>query len=40
MTYKEKYLETYIGHSAPVYKVRINPFLNDVFITVSADWTI
>lgn len=39
-TYKEKYLETYSGHTAPVYKILTNPFSEDVFISISADWTI
>mmetsp|Transcript_5903 Transcript_5903/g.10140 ORF Transcript_5903/g.10140 Transcript_5903/m.10140 type:complete len:476 (+) Transcript_5903:2-1429(+) len=38
-SYNEQYLDTYIGHSGPVYKVRSNPFLSQAFLTCSADWT-
>jgi WD40 repeat protein len=42
-SYNEQYLETYTsgtqGHSAPVYKVRCNPFWQNAFLTCSADWT-
>mmetsp|Transcript_94939 Transcript_94939/g.207646 ORF Transcript_94939/g.207646 Transcript_94939/m.207646 type:complete len:883 (-) Transcript_94939:203-2851(-) len=39
-SYNEQYLETYYGHSGPVYKVRCNPFMSTAFLTCSADWTI
>lgn len=38
-SYKERYLETYYGHTGPVYKIKCNPFHSDIFITASADWT-
>merc|ERR1712139_426796 len=38
-SYNEQYLETYYGHSGPVYKVRCNPFWSHAFLTCSADWT-
>lgn len=38
-SYGEQYLETYLGHSGPVYKVRCNPFMSHAFLTCSADWT-
>jgi len=38
-SYKEQYLESYFGHTGPVYKVRCNPFCSDFFLTASADWT-
>ena len=38
-SYKEQYLENYYGHTGPVYKVRCNPFWNEIFLTASADWT-
>jgi len=43
-SYNEQYLDTYtlssqLGHSAPVYKVRCNPFWPAAFLTCSADWT-
>lgn len=34
-----EYLDTYYGHSGPVYKVRCNPFMSQAFLTCSADWT-
>jgi WD40 repeat protein len=39
-SYNEQYLETYVGHSGPVYKVRCNPFWSYAFLTCSADWSI
>ena len=38
-SYKERYLDTYSGHTGPVYQVRCNPFDSDIFISASADWT-
>mmetsp|Transcript_114987 Transcript_114987/g.199397 ORF Transcript_114987/g.199397 Transcript_114987/m.199397 type:complete len:850 (-) Transcript_114987:113-2662(-) len=38
-SYNEQYLDTYMGHSGPVYKVRCNPFVSHAFLTCSADWT-
>ena len=32
-------LETYSGHTGPVYKVRCSPFFREVFLSCSADWT-
>jgi len=39
-SYYEQYLDTYFGHTGPVYKVRCSPFWHDAFLTCSADWTI
>uniref|UniRef100_A0A7S2RSJ4 Dynein axonemal intermediate chain 4 n=1 Tax=Mucochytrium quahogii TaxID=96639 RepID=A0A7S2RSJ4_9STRA len=39
-SYNEQYLETYYGHSGPVYKLRCSPFWPDAFLTCSADWSI
>lgn len=39
-SYKEQYLESYYGHSGPVYRVRNNPFHPDLFLSCSADWSI
>lgn len=39
-SYNEQYLETYVGHLAPVYCVTWSPFLPDVFLSCGADWTV
>ena len=36
----EQYLNSYLGHSGPVYQVRWAYHVADVFISASADWTI
>jgi len=38
-SYNDNYLQTYYGHSGPVYKVRCNPFVSTAFLTCSADWS-
>jgi len=38
-SYNESFLDTYYGHSGPVYRVRCNPFMSNAFLTCSADWT-
>jgi WD40 repeat protein len=38
-SYNEQYLESYFGHTGPVYKIRASPFASDVFLSCSADWT-
>jgi WD40 repeat protein len=38
-SYTEQFLNNYFGHRGPIYKVRINPFWNELFLTASADWT-
>ena len=39
-SYNEQYLESYSGHSGPVYKVKWSPYLSNIFLSCSADWTI
>jgi len=39
-SYNEQYLESYVGHSGPVYRIRWSPFSQDAFISCSADWTV
>ncbi|PVD23177.1 hypothetical protein C0Q70_16440 [Pomacea canaliculata] len=39
-SYNEQYLETYSGHTAPVYRIRWSPFDGDIFLSCSADWSI
>eukprot|EP00668_Euglena_longa_P046569 GGOE01062254.1.p1 GENE.GGOE01062254.1~~GGOE01062254.1.p1 ORF type:complete len:833 (-),score=186.25 GGOE01062254.1:284-2734(-) len=38
-SYNEQYLETYTGHTGPVYRCRWSPFSSDVFLSCSSDWT-
>jgi len=44
MSYSEQYLETYSGHTGPIYRVRCNPFWHKddcpIFLTCSYDWTV
>ncbi|CAI2382805.1 unnamed protein product [Moneuplotes crassus] len=43
VSYSERSLDTYTGHTGPVYKVRCSPFwANDcqIFATCSYDWTV
>lgn len=37
--YSGQYLESYFGHTGPVYRVRFNPFWSDIFLSCSADWS-
>lgn len=39
-SYNEQYLDSYTGHTGPVYKTKWSPFLNGVFLSCSADWTV
>jgi len=39
-SYSEQYLQSYFGHSGPIYKIRWSPFLPNIFLTCSSDWTI
>jgi len=39
-SYNEQYLDSYFGHTGPVYKIRASPFSSDVFLSCSADWTV
>lgn len=44
MSYSEQYLDTYNGHTGPIYKIRCNPFFHredcPIFLTCSYDWTV
>ena len=43
VSYSERSLDTYNGHTGPVYKVRCSPFWDtdcQIFITCSYDWTV
>lgn len=39
-SYSEQHLESFFGHSGPVYKIRWSPFSPNTFLSCSADWTI
>ncbi|XP_031569153.1 WD repeat-containing protein 78-like isoform X2 [Actinia tenebrosa] len=39
-SYNEQFLESFLGHTGPIYKVRWSPLCDDAFITCSADWSI
>ncbi|XP_028413051.1 WD repeat-containing protein 78-like isoform X2 [Dendronephthya gigantea] len=39
-SYNEQYLESYVGHTGPIYELRWSPFLADVFLSCSADWSV
>lgn len=39
-SYGEHYLESYQGHTGPVYAVKWNNLDNDIFLSCSADWTV
>jgi len=38
--YNSQYLETYEDHHMSIYSVKWNPFVEHVFISASADWTV
>ncbi|KAJ3247238.1 WD repeat-containing protein 78 [Chytriomyces hyalinus] len=40
ISYNEQYLQTQFGHTGPVYKVKWSPFLPNVFLSCSSDWTV
>jgi len=39
-SYNEQHLESFFGHSGPVYKLRWSPFCPNTFLSCSADWSI
>jgi dynein intermediate chain 4, axonemal len=39
ISYNEQYLDTYVPHSGPVYRLRFSPWWGDIFMSCSADWT-
>ncbi|XP_071952753.1 dynein axonemal intermediate chain 4-like isoform X2 [Antedon mediterranea] len=39
-SYNEQYLDSYHGHTGPVNRIEWSPFLPDVFLSCSNDWSI
>uniref|UniRef100_A0A8C2TV30 Dynein axonemal intermediate chain 4 n=1 Tax=Coturnix japonica TaxID=93934 RepID=A0A8C2TV30_COTJA len=39
-SFNKQFLKTYRGHKGPVYKVAWNPFITDMFLSCSADWSV
>ncbi|OWZ06812.1 Axonemal Inner Arm I1 Intermediate Chain Dynein [Phytophthora megakarya] len=40
VSYNEQYLQTYIGHTGPVYQLLVSPFCSDLFLSCSGDWSL
>ncbi|TMW58095.1 hypothetical protein Poli38472_011683 [Pythium oligandrum] len=40
VSYNEQYLQTYYGHTGPVYQLLVSPFSPDLFLSCSADWNV
>jgi len=40
ISYNEQYLDSYIGHTGPIYKLAWSPFSENTFISASGDWTL
>ncbi|KAE8903820.1 hypothetical protein PF005_g7212 [Phytophthora fragariae] len=40
VSYNEQYLQTYVGHTGPVYQLLVSPFCNDLFLSCSGDWSL
>lgn len=38
-SYSEQFVTNYFGHGGPVYNTSWSPFVEDLFMTCSADWT-
>ncbi|KAK3288194.1 hypothetical protein CYMTET_4329 [Cymbomonas tetramitiformis] len=39
-SYSEQYLESYFGHSGPLYQIQWSPFAHNLFLSASADWSV
>jgi WD40 repeat protein len=39
-SYNEQYLDSYFGHTGPVYTVKWSPFDHNVFLSSSGDWSV
>lgn len=40
VSYNEQYLQTYFGHTGPVYQLLVSPFCSDLFLSCSGDWNV
>ncbi|CAF1281021.1 unnamed protein product [Rotaria sp. Silwood1] len=40
VSYNEQYLDTYSGHTGPIYRIAWSPIAKGVFLSSSADWTV
>jgi WD40 repeat protein len=40
VSYNEQFLETYVGHTAPVYRVTTSPYSPPAFLSCGGDWTV
>ena len=40
VSYQEQYLDSYFGHRGPVYHCSWSPYLPNIFLSCSADWTV
>jgi WD40 repeat protein len=40
VSYNEQYLQTYVGHTGPVYQLLVSPFCSDLFLSCSGDWSL
>jgi len=38
-SYNEQFVASYFGHSGPVYKLLYSPFVDELFLSCSADWS-
>ena len=39
-SYNEQYLDSFVGHTGPIYRVQWSPNDPDVFLSCSADWSV
>mmetsp|Transcript_24966 Transcript_24966/g.81789 ORF Transcript_24966/g.81789 Transcript_24966/m.81789 type:complete len:774 (+) Transcript_24966:69-2390(+) len=39
-SYSEQYLDSYFAHAGPVYSIAWSPYVHNLFLSASSDWTI